>query len=395
MKAIKEKIVEYRSTLDNKDSISISQILELKKLIANAEKNLQSDELGEIKGDIVYLKSLIENNFNIKDLEYKLHRFLEITEKAIFQHKPMKNFAHRIHYLENFINLFYLSLENLGKWEKLVLEMDIDLLDIYVHYLKMEYRKLLETEEKNPLKLQDPALNKFLEILKNTAKQDNSEMSEPLNSSLKKICQYLYQNPQLFSSLKNDEATYLSKEHTHLNFTVQIKNTEEGFQLYVSLKCKIEDWTRRGAYKIVKKNLMLIHGKWVKGVDAVVYGEKESKNPRGDINLTMAECERAKNLNPLYVHKLVSAAGYTHKGRYKQSFVSELADSTLEDIITSPAPGALSICELFILCYSTASSIAYLHSDAVNLAHNDIKSDNFLIFYDEDGVAWAKVSDLG
>jgi hypothetical protein len=401
---MKKKINQYRPVLEKllspSEPITLEQVLELKKLIEEAEQKLQADEWEEMKEEIGVLKStlrsLIDEYFSIKDLKPKLQRFLEITDKAIAQPEPMKDFAHRIRYLENFIALFPLSMEKLGKWEKLQLEMDIDLLDPNVLYLKGKFRKLLEKEEKSPAQVQNPAVKEFLEILKKNAEIDDPERSAELNSSLKEICQYLSQNPQLFSSLKEGEASYHSKEDTHLKFTVQIKHTENGFQLYVNLKRKVEDWLRSGSYKIVKKNLMLIQGKWRKGVDAVVYGEKDSKSPHDKIKLTIEECKRTENLDPLYVHKLTPAAAYTHKGQYKQSFVSELAEGTLGDIIYNPqAMSAIGIGELFILCYSMASSVAYLHSESVNLVHNDIKWDNFLVFGDEDGIVWVKISDLG
>lgn len=402
MKNIKEKIIEYRPTLysllDSKTPVPVSRILEIKALIAEAESELKTEFSLYIQKEILTLKLCLKTlrleHFDHKQLQEKLQKFLPRLEKACYDKEPMKDFPERIQYLEEFIAAINFSIEELDIWEKTKCEMDILLLELYVDYAKNKFSSLLKKEL--PVPKLDLAQKQFIQHLKLNSAQDHKEFSEELNKHLRRICAYLHKNPQLFTGLESGQSTYISKEITRLFFTVQVKNTGSGFELYVSLKTKLEDWVRSGAYKKVKKNLMLIKGEWHNGVDAIAKGEKDSKDSCDKINLALEEAKLIENLDSLYVHKISPAAAYTHKSEYKHSFVSELADGCLDDVIyDSKLIGQMSIGEIFLLCYSMASALSYIHSPSVNLVHCDVKGNNFLIFADAEGIVWVKLADFG
>lgn len=407
MKNIKEKIKIFRpilnSLLESKTQVPISRMLEIKELIAEAEAELKAEFSHDIRMEVLTLKlslkTLRNEHFNPKQLQEKLKENLLKSEKACYQKQPMQNFAEEIHYLESFIDAINFGIEELDICPKAMCEMDILMLEIYIDYLKNKFPELLkkaEIEVKESKSSPADLVEKFLDSLKLNSEQDSKELTDDLNKDLKKICGYLHTNPQLFSKLEIGQSAYISKDSTHLKFTLQIKNTDKGFELYVGLKTKLEDWVRSGSYKKVKKNLMLINGEWHKGVDAVVVGEKDSNSKYDKIKLALAESEFLQNLDPLYVHKITPAAAYSHKGEYKHSFVSGLAEGCLDDVIyDSMVMSKISIEEVFLLCYSMAASLAYIHSPKVNLVHNDVKGDNFLIFVDSDNVVWSKLADFG
>lgn len=407
MKNVKEKIKIFRpilsSLLESKTQVSISRMLEIKELIAEAETVLKAEFSLDIRMEVLTLKlslkTLRNEHFNPKQLQEKLKENLLKSEKACYQKQPMQNFAEEIQYLENFIDAINFGIEELDSCAKALCEMDILMLEIYIDYLKNKFPALLkkaEIEVKVSKSSAAELVENFLDSLKLNSEQDSKELTDDLNKDLKKICGYLHTNPQLFSKLEIGQSAYISKDTTHLKFTLQIKNTDNGFELYVGLKTKLEDWVRSGSYKKVKKNLMLINGEWHKGVDAVVVGEKDSNSKYDKIKLALAESEFVQNLDPLYVHKITPAAAYSHKGEYKHSFVSSLAEGCLDDVIyESTVMSRISIEEVFLLCYSMAASLAYIHSPKVNLVHKDVKGDNFLIFVDSDDVVWAKLADFG
>lgn len=408
MKSLKDQIAKYnvavKNMLDSKDVVEISRIQYLKQFITTCEEKVKLlDEVYKraVNSNILLLKlslkTIKSENYNLETMKQKLKRYLVIMEKATKSAEPLKNFSEKICYLENFIYSIYFSIEELSNIEKAKIEVDVLLLEVYVEFLKNKFTHLIIKEDKEKLVTEkDTDLTEFLENLEFYSRNEIKNKTEELNGSIKKICRYLLENQKLFSELKINESTYISKEYTNLSYTLQIKHTSEGFNLYVSLKRKLEDWKRNGSYKTVKKNLMLIKGVWQDGTDAVVYGKQGSEDENDKINLTLAESKRVESLNPLYVHKIEPAAAYIHNGQYKQSFVSKLADGCLMDIIFDQKQlHDISIGELFIIYYSMTSAVVYIHSQEVNIIHRDIKSDNFLLFRDEDGTIWVKISDFG
>jgi hypothetical protein len=403
MKTLKEQISQYQPVvqkmLASKSTVEISDILALKQFIAYCEKkatDLNDDEKASIQRDLlllkVSLKTLKSANVNLKEMEKELAKSLMYMEKECANSTRItKRFAEKIQFLENFITSLRFAIEDLSEVKKTLIEMDIQLLELYIDLTKSKFVRLTPKESK------DTALVEFLSHLKFQSAHDAKGKTDPLTSNLKTICKYVFNNPQLYCDLEIGQATYISKEYTNLAYTLQIKKTEDGFQLYVSLKRKLEDWMRIGGFKTVKKNIMLIKGDWVDGVDAVVYGDKDSKKTQQKINLTLNEAKISEKLDPLYVHKIEPAAAYTRENKDKHSFISRLADGSLQDFVYRDEKrfSSMDINKLFLMVYSTASALAYLHSEKANLVHLDVKLDNFLVFIDQDNIPWVKISDFG
>ncbi len=158
-------------------------------------------------------------------------------------------------------------------------------------------------------------LEKFLQELKaNQPKIAQLASPMPDEDKIQKIVEYLLdeKNQQSFNQLPIDEANYLSKYLTQLfgsgGYTFQIKHTVRGFELYISRKQNIEEWVKKGGYKTVKKNLMLINGSWVEGVDITV---KDDIRDPDKIIQTLNECRLTQSMSSDFVNKIEPVAIYT------------------------------------------------------------------------------------
>ncbi len=229
----------------------------------------------------------------------------------------------------------------------------------------------------------------FIQNLKTSLTQDPVKEYKGLNAKIKNIIHFIEDHPyfrekflagyavrlqkkqnKVFALINEKVEYYTFADKRKLDFSFELGPTH----LHILLKTKISDFTMAGNSKKFKDCFSYQNGQWQLWVNGTHKDRTE-------------ENKLSQNFPSKYVQKNYDGVPYFSGTKVKYSTYSakarqgDMIDFKIADVV-----------HLFAIIASAALDLEALHSRGI--IHRDVKSDNFLIFL-EDEIPYAKITDFG